>query len=64
MRVFFGFNSLPKFRSAVVAVGSFDGLHSGHHIMISKLLSLSRELGGESVMLTFEPHPRVVLSGG
>ncbi len=61
MRVFKGFDELPSFSGAVVTVGSFDGLHSGHLVLLDKCRELARERGGESVVLTFETHPRVVL---
>ncbi len=61
MRVFRGFDELPAFDNAVVTVGSFDGLHSGHLVLLDRCRELARERGGESVVLTFETHPRVVL---
>ncbi len=61
MNIFYGFDSLPKFRSVVCSVGSFDGVHIGHRQLIDRCVSLAQEIGGESVILTFEPHPRIVL---
>ena len=48
-------------RNPVVTMGSFDGLHLGHQRVIRCLLDTADELGGESVVITFEPHPREVL---
>ncbi len=64
MRVFKGFEELPSFESAVVTVGSFDGLHRGHLSLLESVVDLARESGGESVVLTFDIHPRIVLGLG
>lgn len=61
MRVFHGFEALPPFRHPVVTVGSFDGVHLGHRALLGRLVDEARAAGGESVVLTFEPHPRVTL---
>lgn len=61
MRVFHGFTALPAFRHAVVTVGSFDGVHLGHRALIERLTAEARAAGGESIVLTFEPHPRITL---
>lgn len=61
MRIFHGFENLPSFVSPVVTVGSFDGVHRGHQALLKQLLTESRNNGGESIVLTFEPHPRVTL---
>ncbi|MFR9602262.1 MAG: FAD synthetase family protein [Rikenellaceae bacterium] len=42
-------------------VGSYDGVHIGHRRLIDECRSRAHQIGGESVLLTFEPHPRVVL---
>ena len=61
MKLHRGIQNLPVFRKAVVTIGSYDGVHRGHRKIISRLVNLSKENGGESVMITFEPHPRIVL---
>lgn len=61
MRVFQGFESLPSFGGAVVTLGSFDGLHCGHLELLKRCRESAEEIGGESVVLTFATHPRVVL---
>jgi riboflavin kinase/FMN adenylyltransferase len=48
-------------RRPVVTVGSFDGVHRGHLSVIEALKMTARSLGGESVVVTFDPHPREVL---
>lgn len=45
----------------MVTVGSYDGLHKGHQILISRLIDRAKSRGGVSVVLTFEPHPRITL---
>ncbi|MCH5173352.1 MAG: riboflavin biosynthesis protein RibF [Bacteroidales bacterium] len=49
---------------AVIATGFFDGVHSGHRLVIDTLLSEASRRGEESVVLTFWPHPRAVLQNG
>lgn len=49
---------------AVAATGFFDGVHLGHRKVIETLVRVARERGDESLILTFWPHPRMVLSGG
>ena len=46
----------------VVTLGIFDGVHLGHKALITSLLSRARSVKGESVIITFYPHPRAVLS--
>lgn len=48
----------------VVTIGTFDGVHLGHQKVISKLNDFAREHGGESVIFTFYPHPRLVTTSG
>lgn len=62
MRVYKDLNNLPKFRNAVITVGTFDGVHKGHQRIISKLNSLAKKHDGESILITFHPHPRFVLN--
>ena len=61
MRVFHGFEALPHFTHPAVTVGSYDGVHSGHLALLRTVAGRARAQGGESVVLTFEPHPRVTL---
>lgn len=48
----------------VVTIGTFDGVHLGHQEVISELKRISLLSGGDSVVFTFEPHPRIVISPG
>lgn len=62
MRVFQNLATLPKFKNAVITIGSYDGVHAGHQQIIKRLNDLAKEGDGESVLITFHPHPRLVLS--
>ena len=53
-----------SFTNPVVTTGIFDGVHSGHRALLDHLVSRTHEVGGESVVITFEPHPRLVLEKG
>lgn len=61
IRVFRGFEGLPHFRHPVATIGSFDGVHLGHRALLDRLTSEARARGGESIVLTFDPHPRITL---
>lgn len=57
-------NSLEDFNTdlkTIVTIGTFDGVHIGHKYIIQHLNSIAKREGGESVLLTFHPHPRHVL---
>lgn len=64
MKVFYGFESLPHFIHPAVTVGSFDGVHLGHRALIQRLVEEARAANGESVVVTFDPHPRIALGRG
>lgn len=61
MRIFEGIESLGKIKNPVVTIGTFDGVHLGHQKIIEQLNLEADKIGGESVLLTFDPHPRTVL---
>lgn len=52
---------LPSFTNAVITIGTFDGVHLGHRKIIDALVAQSRSVQGESVLITFEPHPRKIV---
>ncbi len=62
MRVFQNLTTLPKFKNAVITIGSFDGVHAGHQQIIKRVNDLAKEENGESVLITFHPHPRLVIN--
>lgn len=49
------------FQGGVVAVGNFDGVHRGHASLIQRLIALSKQIGGRSLVITFDPHPSTLL---
>ena len=62
MKVHYDLTTLPQFKNAVITTGAFDGVHRGHQQIISRLKELAKEVGGESIIITFHPHPRKVTS--
>ena len=62
MKVHFDTDNLPEFRNAVITIGTFDGVHMGHRQIIDKLKSEAKANDGETVIITFHPHPRKVVS--
>ncbi|HET9745711.1 MAG TPA: bifunctional riboflavin kinase/FAD synthetase [Chitinophagaceae bacterium] len=62
MQVHKDIDNLPKFIKAVVTIGTFDGVHVGHRQIINKLKVEALKIKGESVIITFHPHPRKVIS--
>ena len=52
---------LKAFKNAVVTIGTFDGVHTGHQKIIDQLKQEAKKINGESVLITFDPHPRKVL---
>ena len=53
---------LPVFRNAVITIGTFDGVHLGHRQIIDRLKSEAKKINGETVIITFHPHPRKIVS--
>jgi riboflavin kinase / FMN adenylyltransferase len=61
VRVFRDLKEFERLPNAIVTTGTFDGVHAGHQKIIENLQSIAASEGGESVLLTFYPHPRLVL---
>lgn len=61
MNIFEGFESIKHIPNPVLTIGTFDGVHLGHQKIIEKLNKEAQKIGGESVLFTFHPHPRMVL---
>jgi riboflavin kinase/FMN adenylyltransferase len=55
-------DTIPQLQASVISVGNFDGIHRGHQVLLQGLLQRARERGVASVLLTFEPHTRAVIS--
>ena len=61
MNIFHGLAELPVFKNAIVTIGSFDGVHKGHQKIFHKINRVALQYEGESVVITFDPHPREVV---
>lgn len=61
MKIFKNFDELEKIPHPVLTIGTFDGVHLGHQKIIQQLNEVATAKGGESVLFTFYPHPRMVL---
>jgi riboflavin kinase/FMN adenylyltransferase len=61
VKIYNSIEAFKKVRNAVVTTGTFDGVHEGHRVIINQLKSIANKIGGETVLLTFFPHPRMVL---
>ncbi len=62
MQIHRDINQLPEFKNAVITIGTFDGVHLGHRQIIDSLKQEAEKAKGESVIITFHPHPRKVVS--
>ena len=62
MKVFHNIIEARNIPNAVVTIGTFDGVHLGHQAIFNKMKNLAQGIGGETVVVTFEPHPRQVLN--
>jgi riboflavin kinase / FMN adenylyltransferase len=61
MKIFRSFQEASSIKNPVVTTGSFDGVHIGHKAILNRLKNLAKKNNGESVLVTFDPHPRKVL---
>ena len=61
MKIYNHLSEFNKSGNAAVTIGTFDGVHFGHHKIIKRLCELAKAQGGESVILTFFPHPRLII---
>ncbi len=64
MQIHHNIDQLPVFRRAVVTIGTFDGVHTGHARILHQLREEAARVDGETVIITFFPHPRKVVHGG
>ncbi|HEY9082353.1 MAG TPA: bifunctional riboflavin kinase/FAD synthetase [Vicingaceae bacterium] len=61
MKVYTNIQEFKSTKNVVVTIGTFDGVHLGHKVIINQLKKAAEELEGENVLLTFFPHPRMVV---
>lgn len=55
-------NDMVPQKNTVVTVGTFDGVHEGHRALMETVVSKAKERGARSVVVTFDPHPRTIIS--
>ena len=63
MNIAYQLDSVPYAKNSVVTVGTFDGVHLAHQALIRDVVNRARERKGRSVVITFDPHPKEVLTG-
>lgn len=61
MKIYNNINDFKKVSHAIVTIGTFDGVHLGHQAIFKKMKEAADAEGGETVVITFHPHPRLVL---
>jgi len=61
VQVHYNLSDFPNLSFPVVTSGTFDGVHLGHQTIIARLKELSLKFDGQSVVITYHPHPRLVL---
>jgi len=62
MTVHHDLQQLPVFKNAVITTGAFDGVHCGHLEIINRMKQIAQKVNGETIIITFHPHPRKVIS--
>ena len=62
MEVYRSVEQLPPIKNAIITIGTFDGVHEGHRKIIDHLKQEAETINGETVIITFHPHPRKVVS--
>lgn len=61
MKIYHNLSDFKKLDNAIVTIGTFDGVHFGHQKIIKQLVQKAKADNGESVILTFFPHPRMII---
>lgn len=61
MQVHKNLETLPLFTNAVLTIGTFDGVHLGHRQILQALVKEAADVAGESIIITFDPHPRKIV---
>ena len=61
MKIFEGLANFVPVKNAVVTSGTFDGVHLGHQKILKRIRDIADQCNGETVLITFWPHPRLVL---
>ncbi len=63
MKIIKGLEQIHSIGDCAVTMGTFDGVHRGHHMLIERLIEEARKRGLKSILLTFDPHPRLFFGG-
>ena len=61
MKIYQGLDEFSKVKNPVVTVGTFDGVHLGHSTIFKRMTEIAADCDGETVVVTFHPHPRLVI---
>ena len=61
MNVHHDIHHLPVFEKALITIGTFDGVHRGHQQILQLMTTEAERIGGETVIITFHPHPRTII---
>lgn len=61
MKIYTNIQDFKPLKKTVVTIGTFDGVHCGHKVIIEQLKNAAKKIDGETVVLTFFPHPRMVI---
>ena len=61
MKVYYSLEDFNPVDNLVVTIGTFDGVHLGHRKLISRIREVASDIGGETLIITFFPHPRMIL---
>ena len=64
MKVLTSLSSLPLLRNPIVTLGTYDGVHAGHRAILTQLINKAKDTGKDSMLITFDPHPRQALGLG
>ncbi len=61
MKIYNCIKDFKPVKNAVVTIGTFDGVHLGHQAVFNQMSTEAKKINGETVVITFYPHPRIVL---
>lgn len=61
MKILYNINDFPATENAIVTIGTFDGVHLGHQAIFKQMKDDAGKINGRTVVITFHPHPRIVL---
>ncbi|MBI5021040.1 MAG: bifunctional riboflavin kinase/FAD synthetase [Ignavibacteriales bacterium] len=64
MNVIASTNELQSGKKSVVTIGTYDGVHEGHRAILKRVLNKAKQNDGQSIVVTFDPHPKEVVGRG